>query len=468
MKVLSCFALLPALVLSNDWVLDPRCPGYNDRRNLRDPASQPKSDKPVQSSAFGDEEMRVQLQERALQEYGDLPTFQLKMYWEPGFCWQGEWEDRVYCMDCDTRTCNEGGILELQFCSYESEDDDVRDQRLQWIPTAEDVTVGRIKAASGNLCMERIENKNYELRECNLDSVRQLLIGFSYTDPFEILAQYDNTRCLNQQHDPKIYETIELTECSVARRVNTNRWEVIELDGDIPPEFLVSDEEDDPETEGDGPGIGFTPCFPSDTTVFEKSRGHIPLSDLQVGDEILGLNDTFSQVYAFGHKAPHINKVPYLEVETSGTGNNLLSISEHHMLFLSNGQAVAASTLKVGDELLGQQDRKRRVTSITKSFKKGAMAPFTVDGAFLVNSNFVVSSYVDVGLSHDLVHKVLPPLLSAMMREERYDEEGLNVWLPSFDSAVRMVRYGKLMCSFGVAAWLAWRVRSGAGSTKAL
>lgn len=339
--------------------------------------------------------------------------------------------------------------MEIQYCSYESEGEDVRDQRLQWIPSTMYPQMGRLKAASGNLCMDRVENKHYVLKKCDFESVRQLLVGFSYTEPFELLPEYDYSRCLNQQHDPRIFEPIELTDCSVARRVNTNKWEVVELEGGVPSDFLANT---DFMVDAQGSdGTTERVCFPSDVTVIEESRGRIPMKDLAVGDSILGPNNKYSRVYSFGHKAPRAKNLPYLTLEVES--GSKVSLSEHHMIFLASGKAVAARHIKVGDEL---QDHSR-VINIVKSYKTGAMAPFTTDGKFIVNDHFVVSSYVDIGASHDFVHMILPHVLSLLVSEEEYDEQGLNVWLPSFKTAVNIVRFGKLICSLGMAAWLAWR-----------
>ena len=671
--LISIFASATIADDDDDWNLDPRCPGYNieiqkqgNRKKQRELRRRPLSSIEEQHQPKRHRTIRS-LQNNEADPYIDFPSFQLKLHWEAGHCWQSEWEERDYCMDCFSRECHEGAKMELLYCSYSANGDDVRDQRLQWIPLERNATIGRFRSAESreDLCLERTETRFYRMMPCDFSNPRQLLVGFSYTKPFELQAEYNVDRCLNQVHDPKPYEEIMLTECSVARRVNTNQWRVIELEGEIPEIFLtdaptmapttsmpsvaataspVRGFEPPPERDAVAPSdttgnlslapVGslapsmnqgraaapdaFTPteapvsapsassivattltpssmtsvlpdtpsetpvptsdrgsetflerdvvapsetgslslapvespapsvnqgraaelgvfnstespvsvpsafitstrapssrtnvlpnaeaetpvptsdprigtllptpipssttgapiddeaefittdrddgfdynqnvtiitgaiCFPSDAWVEERSKGRILLRNLQVGDFVKStISDdattrAYTEVYAFGHLAKSTKDLSYLSIRTT-SNSATLDISEHHMLFLSNGKAVAASRIRVGDTLLGYAAG--TVVSVVRVKKTGAIAPFTESGTFVINGQFVVSSYVDVGgLPHWMLHVGVRYWMRLCGNTEHYDAEGLNLWLPKYDTVVRWLLYGK-------------------------
>lgn len=43
-------------------------------------------------------------------------SFQLKMYWEPGYRWQEEIFERKWCIECDDGSCSRGHQLEIKKC----------------------------------------------------------------------------------------------------------------------------------------------------------------------------------------------------------------------------------------------------------------------------------------------------------------------------------------------------------------
>jgi hypothetical protein len=147
--------------------------------------------------------------------------FNLKMYWEEGFCWQEEWIERKWCMECAGSKCNEDDILEIQVC------DNTARQEFSWIPRTQGAG-GRLKVSGSNLCFERISNNNYQLKTCSV-SIKQVLVGVNPNpaEPFELypFGEGEN-KCLNQHHHPKAFEVIHTTSCSLARLYHTNRWQV--------------------------------------------------------------------------------------------------------------------------------------------------------------------------------------------------------------------------------------------------
>lgn len=149
--------------------------------------------------------------------------YNLKMYWERGYCWQEEYSlERKWCMECEGKICEEDQILWLQECR------NTLTQEFQWVEDDEDTesTKGRIKTTSANLCYTRITSNYYRLKRCSSSNKNQLFRGFHKDKPFEIKPHDDSNKCLNQEHHPKSGEEVKLTDCKLARIYLTNKWEL--------------------------------------------------------------------------------------------------------------------------------------------------------------------------------------------------------------------------------------------------
>jgi len=148
-----------------------------------------------------------------------LSTFQLKMFWQEGYCWQEEWIERKWCMACQGDTCESGEQLWIEFC-----DSSKLNQKFTYLPVDGSLG-GQIKTASANLCMERISEVEIRLTACTtIDQTAQIFFGV-VTDgtPFELKAS--RNRCTtNDDHHPKRHEGIFVTSCNVARRSGTDAW----------------------------------------------------------------------------------------------------------------------------------------------------------------------------------------------------------------------------------------------------
>ena len=116
---------------------------------------------------------------------------------------------------------------------------------------------------------------------------------------------------------------------------------------------------------------------------FTSDRGKSLMKDLQLGDKILTLSNSFEPVYSFGHRHEFL-EATYLKILPSK-----LEVSRDHMVFVDGGRAVPASLLQVGDQLLNGD----LITAIQQIVGTGVYAPFTPSGTLLVNG-VSVSSYV--------------------------------------------------------------------------
>lgn len=144
-------------------------------------------------------------------------SFNMKMYWEPGYCWQEEWDERLWCMECSGSKCNENDFLEIQKCGHTAR------QEFSWIPTNGG---GRLKVAGSNLCYERTDTNTFRLKTCSSSS-RQVLVGFNAKKPFELYPRgFEDEKCLTNRHHPKPSEIIHTETCSLPRRSDTSKWQV--------------------------------------------------------------------------------------------------------------------------------------------------------------------------------------------------------------------------------------------------
>ena len=138
------------------------------------------------------------------------------------------------------------------------------------------------------------------------------------------------------------------------------------------------------------------------------------MSALQVGDFVRTSNNKFTRVFSFGH-LDRESEADYLQIYYhSGDDDPPLEISAAHLVF-TNGKAVAAEQVRVGDVLDGKEhNQKVAVTSIVTIKRRGLYAPFTESSDLLV-SGVLASNYVaildqkTVPYQHALAHAVVAP-----------------------------------------------------------
>lgn len=123
----------------------------------------------------------------------DTIYFQLKLHHEPGYCWQAEWEDRMWCAEC-INDCEDWDYLELKFCKAD------RDKQFFTYEPMPNGIGGRIKPMTNlSLCWERTRVNAHQLRPCDdingVVNVTQIFRDFDMFRPFELhpFNRGDNT-----------------------------------------------------------------------------------------------------------------------------------------------------------------------------------------------------------------------------------------------------------------------------------
>jgi hypothetical protein len=156
--------------------------------------------------------------------------FQLKLYHEPGYCWQGEWEDRMWCAQC-INECEESDYLELQKCRS----NEVK-QHFTYEPMPDGIG-GRIKPLSNtSLCWERTRARAHQLSPCDditgIVNVSQIFRGVDMFKPFELhpytrgdqTANPHGPMCLTSEHYPKRAEVLRAQNCVDVRLDKSSFW----------------------------------------------------------------------------------------------------------------------------------------------------------------------------------------------------------------------------------------------------
>jgi len=175
-------------------------------------------------------------------------------------------------------------------------------------------------------------------------------------------------------------------------------------------------------------------CFSGRVIVEEKTRGLILMSEVKLGDELLGPNGVYNTVYMFGHKEP-TQRATMLQIWPSK-----LEVSADHLVFILGRGFIPASMICVGDQL----SNGHRVENVREIQRVGIFAPFTMSGALVVNG-VVASNYVSLQDSevlsisslrtplsfHWLEHASLAPYRISvyLLGKRNYTEDGYDIGL---------------------------------------
>jgi hypothetical protein len=162
--------------------------------------------------------------QRHLQDEGtedeDQITFQLKMYWEEGYMWQGEDFERKWCLECDNR----GEFCEIQTCDGASAQRFVYEE----VPGSGG---GRLKPATRqDLCWTREGDRQLTLQPCDLNC-KQIILGIQYEGRFEMHSNGKPLECLEQHHHPRAGEVVRSKSCIESRDDDTSYWVMINKRG---------------------------------------------------------------------------------------------------------------------------------------------------------------------------------------------------------------------------------------------
>jgi len=165
--------------------------------------------------------VRQEVQQWQYHDRGNDEIFMMKLYWEEGYCWQKEWNEREWCMQCEGTRCDVGDAMILRRC-----DDTIAHQKLEWINQDSSGLRGRLKLAYYDLCLT-LDGYYFLLTECNDQIDEQVLIRSSLSDIFELYPRdQQNSTCMNNHHHPKEYEYIDAIKCKLARNARTSKWEI--------------------------------------------------------------------------------------------------------------------------------------------------------------------------------------------------------------------------------------------------
>lgn len=141
-------------------------------------------------------------------------------------------------------------------------------------------------------------------------------------------------------------------------------------------------------------------CFAGSAKV-ETLQGNSPISSLKVGD-VIRTASGFEPIVGFLHAEKGTTN--FVELSTT---SGVLPVTPDHLVFLANGQAVPAASIKVGDSLSSGV-----VTEINHVVRSdGIYSPITKSGTIVVEGN-VASTYAAAheSLSHSISHIMTAPL----------------------------------------------------------
>lgn len=190
-------------------------------------------------------------------------------------------------------------------------------------------------------------------------------------------------------------------------------------------------------------GGGGGGCFSGENKIDVLGKGIVKMESLNIGDYVRVANGEFSQVYSFGHfdkTAP----TDYLQFFSDDGDNSPLEITADHMVYVSSGDVVRASEVKVGDQLLGHDNKVAEIRTVKRY---GVYAPVTFTGDIVV-SGVVASSYVSLletvsarivnKASHITMgmHRLVCKFDFNLCQNETYTNDGINDWIAT---AVRFV-----------------------------
>ena len=202
---------------ANEWNEDPRCPGYGTSGRRVFDISESDNRKPIdglKATVKPNKNLRI-VEPTSRRQLEDIFNFQIKIYWEEGYCWQDEWDEREWCLECEGPGCGEDDHLWLKKC-----DDDEDEQRFTYEIVNEMIRAVKIKPLNRqDLCWTRTMVNKHQLKPCGnhtyTDEVTgldlQVIINFTEISWFEPhpngFANEKNPRnfkCLSSQHHPKV------------------------------------------------------------------------------------------------------------------------------------------------------------------------------------------------------------------------------------------------------------------------
>ncbi|KAL3772625.1 hypothetical protein ACHAW5_006523 [Stephanodiscus triporus] len=143
----------------------------------------------------------------------DAGPFRLRLYWEKGYRWQNNREEKWYCTECDD--CNQGDSIYMEWCGST--------KRQQFLRVGKTIRLAR----NESLCWTvtgHSESKPIRLFDCEEYNADQIFEGFKNEDRFELHPKEDSSRCVSILHHVKSYERIYPEKCNLAQDDNSSYW----------------------------------------------------------------------------------------------------------------------------------------------------------------------------------------------------------------------------------------------------
>jgi hypothetical protein len=137
--------------------------------------------------------------------------FNLKIYWQQGYRWQGSTKEQKWCMKCRSDNCSDGTGIKIARC-------DKDDPRQQFY-----FDDRRIRSRKNNdMCLKRY-GRYIAMDGCD-NSSDQVWSNLRTDAPFELQIPGNGSKCASQHHHPKDGEKVYMNSCKLAQRSTTDKW----------------------------------------------------------------------------------------------------------------------------------------------------------------------------------------------------------------------------------------------------
>jgi indian hedgehog protein len=149
-------------------------------------------------------------------------------------------------------------------------------------------------------------------------------------------------------------------------------------------------------------------CFPGRSLVRIKDGSEKSLSNLNIGDDVLVLNNDNQLIYEPIIGFIHMKRTGLYEFLSIKIKTTSLYISTNHLIFLDNGTTVFAGELRRDDRIqyfYGNELIFTEIESIYLTNEEGYYAPLTPSGTIIID-NVLVSNYATIS-DHYLAHSVM-------------------------------------------------------------
>eukprot|EP00929_Paragymnodinium_shiwhaense_P107308 TRINITY_DN733_c0_g3_i1.p1 TRINITY_DN733_c0_g3~~TRINITY_DN733_c0_g3_i1.p1 ORF type:complete len:442 (+),score=92.46 TRINITY_DN733_c0_g3_i1:100-1425(+) len=194
-------------------------------------------------------------------------------------------------------------------------------------------------------------------------------------------------------------------------------------------------------------------CFPGSASVDTLAGGRMPLAAVEVGDKVLvemsGGERRYEEVLSFLHALPadeHTSNAFYALEHLHGE----LRASGNHVVFTADGEELAVSEVRPGDQLRFEGGVATSVVAVRESFgETGMYAPLTPAGSIVVDG-VVASNYATVEsleIPHGAMHAsfFFGRLLGKRFPATRQQEADLHPLATLYKDVLKLDRLLKLV-----------------------